>query len=1377
MFRDAWARGLVSLFILLLLAASSSITTTVRASPPATGTYTAASCNRGDVNAVINGPTHTAIDGDVIQIPSGTCIWTNGIVVPTGIGISIIGAGTTDPHNPSGDGTNTTTIIDNYTGSFLFFFTPSYGASTTRLSSVYLSPQSGLSANSMNAPIAVQGTCATGGCPNFRLDHIVIPGSPSWGGLVAQSSTLVITDNVFGVLDHNSLYHSSGPLYEFVNFNHSAWQGIGHYGDNSWASPDSFGTAQALYVETNYIEETSSSALFPLTEAEAGFGPNQQGEGGGRIVCRFNTAVGIRSMCVNHGTESNGRPRGGRQMEFYKNTMNCPSSSYPSCWNNGMLFGAGPRSGSLLSIANSFTGKGMNTFASIAYFRDTGSFVPFGPCDGTGPYDNNDPTLYASGTVTSLSGSWTITDNTKSWTANQWAAGSVVYSFHDVTTGDGSEILSNGTNTLSVPASPFSNNFRVGDSYQIRRAITCLDQSSRIGGSLLSGATTLTPTNSSAGWMNQTLDPIYEAADTNDQGDPSFGPFGGSARIIANRDYYAEVSQSAQTSQTSPFNGSVGTGYGTLANRPSTCTPSVGYWATDQGNWNNSGSGGQGQLFVCTATNTWTPYYTPYTYPHPLTNSTSTQSTAPAITTQPMPQTITGGSTATLTVVAAGTAPLSYQWYQGPSGTPVGTNLSSFTTPALTATTSYWVTVTNSLGSVSSAAATITVNTATPTITTQPASQTIASAATATLNVVASGPAPLSYQWYQGSSGDTSTPVGTNSTSFTTPALTTNTNYWVQITNSGGSVNSATATITVNAAGAPVISISAPSSGATVSGTVSISATVSGASITGVQFVVDNVNYGAQITTPPYTVLWNTSGVPNASHTLSAVALNSANLQGTAPAITVIVSNAPPTQNFTIPAGGGISFETVSPSASSSTVSHALVQTASASGGTSGTGPVANQSFDSLGIAGVSMIGLRTNGVLVTEGGVPASEELNSGRIYAENHDLVRTGIALSNLTSTDAVVSYYFTDDSGNDIGQGSMQLQSDHQFAAFLDQPPFNAPQMQQGSFTFFSSGPVGAIALRNVINDRQENLFTTLPVTSLDGRAASTVIPHFVDGPGWTTDVVLTNASENVEAGTMQYFGQGSGASTTPPLSLTVNGISGSAFNYSLKPHSSARFSTAGTSANVQVGSVVVTSGLGIAGSSDAPIALSIIENRNGGILVSETSVPAAPNGTAFRVYMEAGGTNGQAGSIDSGLAVANSSSNVAIVSVDLTNLDGAPAGVAPATRSVPPGGQIAAFLDDLFPGLPTPFQGIARVTTNSTPVAVACLRGRYNERQDFLMTTTPPLNETVAGSGSLVFPHIVSGGGFTTQLVLFGGQETATLSLYNTDGSPESTSIIQ
>ncbi len=85
----------------------------------------------------------------------------------------------------------------------------------------------------------------------------------------------------------------------------------------------------------------------------------------------------------------------------------------------------------------------------------------------------------------------------------------------------------------------------------------------------------------------------------------------------ANRDWYNAVSASAQTSPTSPFKGTTGMGFGTLANRPTTCTTNpnesgggVGYFATDQG--------AQGTLYQCSSTNNWTVWYTPYTYPHPL---------------------------------------------------------------------------------------------------------------------------------------------------------------------------------------------------------------------------------------------------------------------------------------------------------------------------------------------------------------------------------------------------------------------------------------------------------------------------------------------------------------------------------------------------------------------------------------------------------------------------------------------------------------------------------------------------------------------------------------------------------------------------------------
>ena len=175
--------------------------------------------------------------------------------------------------------------------------------------------------------------------------------------------------------------------------------------------------------------------------------------------------------------------------------------------------------------------------------------------------------------------------------------------------------------------------------------------------------------------------------------------------------------------------------------------------------------------------------------------------TAPAITAQPQSQTIAYGQTATLSVTATGTN-LTYQWYVGNPGDtsqPIaGQTARTFSTsPASTST--YWVRVANACGSVNSTSATVTVTAAcaAPSITTQPTSRSISSGQSTTLTVAASGTAPLSYQWYTGTSGNTASPISGATSSSLTVSPTSTTSYWVRVTNSCGSANSSTATVTV----------------------------------------------------------------------------------------------------------------------------------------------------------------------------------------------------------------------------------------------------------------------------------------------------------------------------------------------------------------------------------------------------------------------------------------------------------------------------------------------------------------------------------------------------------------------------------------------------
>jgi hypothetical protein len=85
-----------------------------------------------------------------------------------------------------------------------------------------------------------------------------------------------------------------------------------------------------------------------------------------------------------------------------------------------------------------------------------------------------------------------------------------------------------------------------------------------------------------------------------------------------------------------------------------------------------------------------------------------------------------------------------------------------------------------------------------PSITSQPQSTNVVAGGTTTLAVAATGTAPLSYQWFIGSSGNTANPIAgaTGPSVQVTPASTTT--YWVRVSNSCGSVNSASATVTVS---------------------------------------------------------------------------------------------------------------------------------------------------------------------------------------------------------------------------------------------------------------------------------------------------------------------------------------------------------------------------------------------------------------------------------------------------------------------------------------------------------------------------------------------------------------------------------------------------
>src|SRR5207245_2465769 len=116
---------------------------------------------------------------------------------------------------------------------------------------------------------------------------------------------------------------------------------------------------------------------------------------------------------------------------------------------------------------------------------------------------------------------------------------------------------------------------------------------------------------------------------------------------------------------------------------------------------------------------------------------------------------------------------------------------------------------------------------------------------------------------------------------------------------------SAAVTVTVDNL-APTVSLDAPATGAAVAGaSVTVAATASdNVAVAGVQFTLDGVNLGAEATSPPYSLVWNTTAAAPGLHTLAAIACAALVRSTTSAAVTVTVDNIFPTVSLDTPAAG-----------------------------------------------------------------------------------------------------------------------------------------------------------------------------------------------------------------------------------------------------------------------------------------------------------------------------------------------------------------------------------------------------------------------------------------------------------------------------------------
>jgi hypothetical protein len=393
--------------------------------------------------------------------------------------------------------------------------------------------------------------------------------------------------------------------------------------------------------------------------------------------------------------------------------------------------------------------------------------------------------------------------------------------------------------------------------------------------------------------------------------------------------------------------------------------------------------------------------------------------------------------------------------------------------------------------------------------------------------------------------------------------------------------------------------------------------------------------------------------------------------------------------------------------------------------------------------AALAVYGLRQNGALVSETAVPAVAPIRRGRTYVQLSGGVRTGLAMVNANAEAAQVSFFLTDSAGVNFGGGNLVIPAGGRLTSFLDESPF-AGTAAATTFTFTATIPVAVVALRGYLNERGEFLMSTQPVVDLDSPDDASVIPMFAAGGGWKTSVILVNPYDEPVAASL----------------LTTTGDV-AALPLTIPPRASRWVLVDPGGIEVHTGhiNVVPAGGLG-------PSAFAVVSYRPGSVMLTEASIRSVEPAVAFRLYVESNGAGLQPG-ISIELPVFST------VDFQLMSLEGAVLASSSVEFSA---GQKSLFLNELpgFHTLPSNYRGVLRISA-PVPLTVAALRTRINERNEFLVSSSPALAEgTGSGSEELILPQLVDGGGYTTEVIVYDASGTApslgVMKLFTSAGEP-------
>jgi hypothetical protein len=568
-----------------------------------------------DVQAAVN----SAAEGDTVVVPAGTATWTSTLNLTKGITLQgqtlVAGAGTASPTVTDGTVILDDVALNSTTGTYDIINITATQNQVFHITGFTFRKGSRTVGSAKGGAIQVQGVVhGLTGSGSCRVDHCLFD-------LLYQISVFVNGWVTNTVIDHCVGNYAHAAHSGDIN-NGWGWNNGDTFGNTSWSDNSYFGSNNFIFFEDNTTINTTQYVTTGSIDCQHG----------GRYVVRH---CYFQNCAPNtHGTETGGRVRGIRAHEWYQNTFKFTYAGVLGM----MRAGTGVSWGNTL-LGSINAGNGLFDARAAWPFLIFASTSPNSAANGANAWDLNvtepdgvtnvaghAPYTFASGTAASNStdgpatGTVTVSGD-PGWQPNQWVGYSITNTALGPSSGlnYGAWVTASTSNTITYsrvttatpPASELTH-FLAGNGFVIHKLIASLDQPGYGKcNDLIAYDKSGSPYNTTSGvgvkaWPHQNREPLYSWLNTLN-GSPMRGPsayyHSNFPTVQPNREFYNEIS---------PFNGTSGVGIGTLANRPSNCTKGVGYWATDTNT-----------LYVASATNTWSVYYAPYVYPHPLVSGKS----------------------------------------------------------------------------------------------------------------------------------------------------------------------------------------------------------------------------------------------------------------------------------------------------------------------------------------------------------------------------------------------------------------------------------------------------------------------------------------------------------------------------------------------------------------------------------------------------------------------------------------------------------------------------------------------------------------------------------------------------------------------------------